>query len=157
MIMPSTMERLTGRARKVLKLASKEAEMLDDSMIHSGHFLLGLMQVEGSVSKAVLEKMLPSADALREKMETRIVFKSWVSKPVALRIISLAPELKQSLVYAVEEAKQRGDNFIGTEHLLLGLCRLEENAFIMQILKQLNIPITPEMIRQKTIDILDAK
>ena len=155
--MPSTMERLTGRARKALNISLKEAEVLDDSMIHSGHLLLGLMQVDGSVSQAVLEKMLPPADELRENIESLIFFKSWVSKPVALRVVALAPEVQQSLIYVVDEAKQRGDTFIGTEHLLLGLCRLEESTLIMQILKQGNKSVSPQSIRQKTIEILEAK
>jgi ATP-dependent Clp protease ATP-binding subunit ClpC len=153
LIMPDTMARFTGRARKGLNLALKEAEKLDDSIIHSGHLLLGLMQVDGSVSQAVLKKMTLSPDMLREKMEALIIFKA-SSGSEYLRIISLGSELKESLAYALDEARQRKDDFIGTEHLLLGLCR-NESSLGMEILKQLNL--SPQAIRQETLDMLRSK
>ena len=87
-------------------------------------------------------------------MQALVFFKSWGSKTSYLRIVSLATEMKQSLVYAIDEAHQRKDSFIGTEHLLLGLARLNEASLVMQVLKQWNI--SPQLIRQKTIAILDA-
>jgi ATP-dependent Clp protease ATP-binding subunit ClpC len=154
LIMPNTMARLTRRARKVLNISLKEAEKLDDSMIHSGHLLLGLIQVDGSVSEAVLKDISLSADKVRETIEALVFFKSWRrSESGNLRIIALGADLKRSLAYSVDEANQRRDYDIGTEHLLLGLCR-NENSPGVEILKQLNI--STETIRQKTLDILNA-
>lgn len=153
--MNDIMQRFRPRARKALNLCLKEAEQLDDAMIHSGHLLLALRQVEGSVSQRVLETMLPSVDALRSEMEAFITFKSWRVEKKAIQIISLAPDIRQSLVFCLDEARQRKDETIGTEHLLLGLCRLDEGLLVIELLKQLKL--RPEAIRAKTLEVLGER
>ena len=115
------MERFTQRARRVLCLAHQEAERLRQNVIGTEHLLLGLIQEEGGVAGRVLRDLGLEPERVRDVIERMSGFgQSRGGK------IDLSAGVQQVLEYAIEEARQMGHHYIGTEHLLLGLARSEE-------------------------------
>ncbi|HNC07496.1 MAG TPA: ATP-dependent Clp protease ATP-binding subunit [Anaerolineales bacterium] len=141
------MERFTQRARRVLTLAHQEAERARQNSIGTEHLLLGLMDEEGGVAGRVLRELGMSSDRVREVIQ-RISSSAVNFDP---NRIELAPETQQVLEYAVEEARRLGHHYIGTEHILLGLVRVESTA--MEALRRLGV--TPDQIRRQTRRVLN--
>ena len=140
------MERFTQRARRVLSLAHQEAERLRQSTIGTEHLLLGLIQEEGGVASRVLRDLGLEPDRIRELVERMSGFGSYRGGK-----IDLSPGVQQVLEYAIDEARKLGHHYIGTEHLLLGLVRLNEGGAI-DVFKKLGV--TPEQIRRQTRRVL---
>jgi len=141
------MERFTQRARRVLSLAHQEAERARQNNIGTEHLLLGLMDEEGGVAGRVLRELGMTSERVREVVAR-------VSGPAVTfdpNRIELAPETQQVLEYAVEEARRLGHHYIGTEHILLGLVRVESTA--MEVLRRLGV--TAEQIRRQTRRVLN--
>jgi ATP-dependent Clp protease ATP-binding subunit ClpC len=134
------MERFTQRARRVLSLAHQEAERLRQNAIGTEHLLLGLIQEDGGVAGRVLRDLGLEPDRVREIVERLSGFGQSRSGK-----IDLSPGVQQVLEFAVDEARQLGHHYIGTEHLLLGLVRLSEGA-AMDVLRK--VGVTPEQIRR---------
>lgn len=141
------MERFTQRARRVLSLAHQEAERARQNNIGTEHLLLGLMDEEGGVAGRVLRELGMQSERIREMIE-RV---SAEGKASSLGKIELAPDTQQVLEYAVEEARRLGHHYIGTEHILLGLVRVEGKA--MEALRRLGV--TPDQIRRQTRRVLN--
>ncbi len=141
------MERFTQRARRVLSLAHQEAERARQNSIGTEHLLLGLMDEEGGVAGRVLRELGMTSDRVREVV-ARISGSAANFDP---NRIELAPETQQVLEYAVEEARRLGHHYIGTEHILLGLVRVESTA--MEALRRLGV--TPDQIRRQTRRVLN--
>ncbi|NJN79899.1 MAG: ATP-dependent Clp protease ATP-binding subunit [Anaerolineales bacterium] len=141
------MERFTQRARRVLSLAHQEAERARQNNIGTEHLLLGLMDEEGGVAGRVLRELGMTSDRVREVVQ-RI---SGVSANFDPNRIELASETQQVLEYAVDEARRLGHHYIGTEHILLGLVRIESVA--MEALRRLGV--TPDQIRRQTRRVLN--
>ena len=141
------MERFTQRARRVLSLAHQEAERARQNSIGTEHLLLGLMDEEGGVAGRVLRELGMTSDRVREVVG-RISGSAANFDP---NRIELAPETQQVLEYAVEEARRLGHHYIGTEHILLGLVRVESTA--MEALRRLGV--TPDQIRRQTRRVLN--
>jgi len=141
------MERFTQRARRVLSLAHQEAERARQNSIGTEHLLLGLMDEEGGVAGRVLRELGMTSDRVREVV-ARISGSAANFDP---NRIELAPETQQVLEYAVEEARPLGHHYIGTEHILLGLVRVESTA--MEALRRLGV--TPDQIRRQTRRVLN--
>ncbi len=141
------MERFTQRARRVLSLAHQEAERARQSNIGTEHLLLGLMDEEGGVAGRVLRELGMTSDRVREIIE-RVVSAESRFNPDK---IELASDTQQVLEYAVEEARRLGHHYIGTEHILLGLVRVEGTA--MEVLRRLGV--TPDQIRRQTRRVLN--
>jgi len=141
------MERFTQRARRVLSLAHQEAERARQNNIGTEHLLLGLMDEEGGVAGRVLRELGMEPDRVREIIERVSVD----SQTPAASKIELASDTQQVLEYAVEEARRLGHQYIGTEHILLGLIRVEGKA--MEALRRLGV--TPEQIRRQTRRVLN--
>lgn len=141
------MERFTQRARRVLSLAHAEAERARQNSIGTEHLLLGLMDEEGGVAGRVLRELGMTSDRVREVVQ-RI---SGISANFDPNKIELSGETQQALEYAVDEARRLGHHYIGTEHILLGLVRIESVA--MEALRRLGV--TPDQIRRQTRRVLN--
>ena len=142
----SGMERLTQRAKKVLSLAHQEAERMRHGYIGTEHLLLGLIIEEGGVASRVLREL-----GLEVKRVTELVER--LSEPGRHTggKIDLSPGTQEVLQYAFEEAKNLGKNYVSTEHLLLGLIRLDD-SIAMQVLRKTGI--NDEQIRRQTRRVL---
>ena len=110
-------ERFTDRARRVVVLAQEEARLLDHNYIGTEHLLLGLIDEGEGVACRALESLGVDADRIRNEM-VRIVGRG--PGPAAGHI-PFTPQAKKILELALREALQLGHNYIGTEHILLGL------------------------------------
>ncbi len=141
------MERFTQRARRVLSLAHQEAERARQNSIGTEHLLLGLMDEEGGVAGRVLRELGMSSDRVRD-----VIHRISGSVPnFDPNRIELAPETQQVLEYAVDEARRLGHHYIGTEHILLGLVRVDSTA--LEALRRLGV--TPDQIRRQTRRVLN--
>src|SRR5512139_3196032 len=141
------MERFTQRARRVLSLAHQEAERARHSNIGTEHLLLGLMDEEGGVAGRVLRELGMSSDRVREVIQ-RVTSSS---AAFDANRVELASDTQQVLEHAVEEARRLGHHYIGTEHILLGLVRVDSTA--MEVLRRLGV--TAEQIRRQTRRVLN--
>jgi len=141
------MERFTQRARRVLSLAHQEAERARNNYIGTEHLLLGLMDEEGGVAGRVLRELGMTSDRVREVIN-RV---SSSSSAFDANRVELASDTQQVLEHAVEEARRLGHHYIGTEHILLGLVRVEGTA--MEVLRRLGV--TADQIRRQTRRVLN--
>ncbi|GAB4449533.1 MAG: ATP-dependent Clp protease ATP-binding subunit [Anaerolineales bacterium] len=141
------MERFTQRARRVLSIAHQEAERSRNNNIGTEHILLGLMEEEGGVAGRVLRELGMTSDRVREVIR-RVSVPSSGFDP---NRVELSTETQQVLEHAVEEARRLGHHYIGTEHILLGLVRVEGVA--MEVLRRLGV--TAEQIRRQTRRVLN--
>lgn len=142
----SGMERFTQRARRVLSLAHQAAERLQQNTIGTEHLLLGLVEEDGGVAGRVLRDLGLEPERIQEMVEK-------VSGVGDYRggKIDLSSGTQEVLEYAIDEARRMGHHYIGTEHLLLGLVRLEEGAAV-EVLRKLGV--TAEQIRRQTRRVL---
>jgi ATP-dependent Clp protease ATP-binding subunit ClpC len=134
------MDQFTPRARHVLSLAQKEAERLRKSQISTAHLLVGLIQEEGSVASRVLRDLGLELDRVKAMVEDETGFGDHTGP------ITLSPGMQQVLPYAINEANEKNDKHVDTEHLLLGLIRLS-NCEAMKILGKLGV--TQAQIRRQ--------
>src|SRR4026208_186815 len=141
------MERFTQRARRVLSLAHQEAERARNNHIGTEHLLLGLMDEEGGVAGRGLRELGLTSDRVREVI-TRV---STSSSAFEANRVELSSDTQQVLEHAVEEARRLGHHYIGTEHILLGLVRVDGTA--MEVLRRLGV--TADQIRRQTRRVLN--
>ncbi len=125
-------ERFTDRARRVLVLAQEEAGLLNHGFIGTEHILLGLVAEGDGLAAKALESLDISLDAVRERVR-EIIGPSRSSAPDSR---PFTPRAKKALELSLREALQLGHNYIGTEHLLLGVVR-EGNGVGAQVLLSL--------------------
>jgi ATP-dependent Clp protease ATP-binding subunit ClpC len=140
------MERFTQRARRVLSLAHQEAERGHQGSIGTEHLLLGLMEEDGGVAGRVLRELGLESGRVREIIER--VGTEGRTEEIK---IELAPDTQQVLEYAVDEARRLGHHYIGTEHILLGLVRVDGMA--MEVLRRLGV--TADQVRRQTRRVLN--
>ena len=113
-------ERFTERARKVIILAREEAIRLGHNFVGTEHLLLGLIREGDGLAVAILKKLNVSISALKAEIE-KVVAVGTEFSPAGE--IPFTPQAKKVLEYAISEARSLSHNYIGTEHLLLGLIR----------------------------------
>ncbi|NMB53673.1 MAG: ATP-dependent Clp protease ATP-binding subunit [Leptolinea sp.] len=140
------MERFTQRARRVLSLAHQAAERMQQNTIGTEHLLLGLVEEDGGVAGRVLRDLGLEPERIQEMVEKVSGTGEYHGGK-----IDLAPGTQEVLEYAIDEARRMGHHYIGTEHLLLGLVRLQEGAAV-DVLRKLGV--TPEQIRRQTRRVL---
>ena len=142
-------ERFTDRARRVVVLAQEEAKMLNHNYIGTEHILLGLIhEGEGAAAKA-LESLGISLDAVREQVQD--IIGQGQQQPTGH--IPFTPRAKKVLELSLREALQLGHNYIGTEHILLGLLR-EGEGVAAQVLVKLGADLN--RVRQTVIQLLSG-
>ncbi len=142
--------RFTERARKVIILAKEEARRFNHDYIGTEHILLGLVREGEGVAAAVLEKMGVSLENIRLEIE------KLVQPGPTTQIIGdlpFTPRAKKALELAAEEARSLGHNYIGTEHLLLGLIR-EGEGIASQVL--LNLGLDLNTVRNEVMELLGS-
>jgi ATP-dependent Clp protease ATP-binding subunit ClpC len=142
-------ERFTDRARRVLVLAQEEARLLNHSFIGTEHILLGLIHEGEGVAAKALEQLGVSLEAVREKVEETI----GLSGTAPTGSPPFTPRAKKVLELSLREALQLGHNYIGTEHMLLGLVR-EGEGVAAQVLVSLGADLAK--VRQQVIQLLSG-
>ena len=142
-------ERFTDRARRVLVLAQEEARLLNHNFIGTEHILLGLIHEGEGVAAKALESLGVSLEAVREKVAETIgpAGSSTTASP------PFTPRAKKVLELSLREALQLGHNYIGTEHMLLGLVR-EGEGVAAQVLVSLGADLP--RVRQQVIQLLSG-
>ena len=140
-------ERFTDRARRVVVLAQEEARLLNHDYIGTEHILLGLIQEGDGVAARALQSLGISLDAVRARVED-IIGRGDEQSPSH---IPFTPRAKKVLELSLREALQLGHNYIGTEHILLGLIR-EGEGVAAQVLVELGGDL--ERVRQEVKRIL---
>src|SRR5438270_1621274 len=140
-------ERFTDRARRVVVLAQEEARMLNHNYIGTEHILLGLIHEGEGVAAKALESLGISLDAVRQQVEEII----GQGQQAPSGHIPFTPRAKKVLELSLREALQLGHNYIGTEHILLGLIR-EGDGVAAQVLVKLGADLN--RVRQQGIQLL---
>ena len=130
-------ERYTERAKRVIFFARYEAAQLGSSSIETEHLLLGLIREGKGLTSRIFAKSHLSMESIRKEIEGRIVIRDQVSTSVE---IPLSAESKRVLTYAAEEAERLVHNYIGTEHILLGILR-EDKSVAASILHERGLRI----------------
>jgi ATP-dependent Clp protease ATP-binding subunit ClpC len=143
-------ERLTDRARKVMALANQEAQRFNHEYIGTEHILLGLVK-EGSASGPTCSRTWTSIFA-RSASRSRKLVKSG-PEMVTMGKLPQTPRAKKVIEYAIEEARALNHNYVGTEHLLLGLLR-EHDGVAAQVLMNLGLKL--EEVREEVLNLLGA-
>ncbi|MEK7199479.1 MAG: Clp protease N-terminal domain-containing protein, partial [Bacteroidota bacterium] len=142
--------RFTERARKVIILAKEEARRFNHDYIGTEHILLGLIREGEGVAAAVLEKM--GVDLQTIRLEVEKVVQPGPTTQI-LGDIPFTPRAKKALELAAEEARALGHNYIGTEHILLGIIR-EGESVASQVL--LNLGLDLYRVRNEVMTVLGA-
>ena len=142
-------ERFTDRARRVVVLAQEEARMLNHNYIGTEHILLGLIHEGEGVAAKALESLGISLEAVREQVEEII----GQGQQAPSGHIPFTPRAKKVLELSLREALQLGHNYIGTEHILLGLIR-EGEGVAAQVLVKLGADLN--RVRQQVIQLLSG-
>jgi ATP-dependent Clp protease ATP-binding subunit ClpC len=140
-------ERFTDRARRVVVLAQEEARMLNHNYIGTEHILLGLIHEGHGVAAKALEALGISLTAVREQVVTT----TGRGKAAPSGHIPFTPEAKNVLQLSLREALDLGHNYIGTEHILLGLIR-EGQGVAARVLVGLGADL--DRVRQQVTDLL---
>ncbi|WP_104116646.1 ATP-dependent Clp protease ATP-binding subunit [Arthrobacter sp. B1805] len=142
-------ERFTDRARRVVVLAQEEARMLNHNYIGTEHILLGLIHEGEGVAAKALESLSISLGAVREQVQEII----GQGQQAPSGHIPFTPRAKKVLELSLREALQLGHNYIGTEHILLGLIR-EGEGVAAQVLVKLGADLN--RVRQQVIQLLSG-
>jgi ATP-dependent Clp protease ATP-binding subunit ClpC len=142
-------ERFTDRARRVVVLAQEEARLLNHNYIGTEHILLGLIHEGEGVASKALESMNISLEVAIQKVEEII----GQGQAAPTGHIPFTPRAKKVLELSLREALQLGHNYIGTEHILLGLIR-EGEGVAAQVLQKLGADLN--RVRQTVIQLLSG-
>lgn len=140
------LDRFTDRARKVLFLAQQEAQRLGHNYIGTEHLLLGLVQEGGGVAAKALQSLDISLERVRQEVESLIGRGDGASSEM-----SYTPRAKRVIELAFQQAVSLGHNYIGTEHLLLGLIA-EGEGVAAQVLVNLGADLPT--VRQRVVELL---
>ncbi|MFQ5412026.1 MAG: Clp protease N-terminal domain-containing protein, partial [Phycisphaerae bacterium] len=143
-------ERFTDRARKVMALANQEAQRFNHEYIGTEHILLGLVKEGSGVGANVLKNL--EVDLRKVRLEVEKLVKSGPDM-VTMGKLPQTPRAKKVIEYAIEEARNLNHNYVGTEHLLLGLLR-EQDGVAAQVLMNLGIKL--EEVREEVLNLLGA-
>ena len=143
-------ERFTDRARKVMALANQEAQRFNHEYIGTEHILLGLVKEGSGVGATVLKNL--DIDLRKVRLEVEKLVKSGPDM-VTMGKLPQTPRAKKVIEYAIEEARNLGHNYVGTEHLLLGLLR-EKDGVAAQVLMNLGLKL--EEVREEVLNLLGA-
>jgi ATP-dependent Clp protease ATP-binding subunit ClpC len=141
-------KRFTERARRVIILAREEAERHHHEYLGTEHILLGMLKDGGGIAITVLQKAGLGLDQIRLEIERHLPRNA---NSLIVGEIPFTPKAKKVLEYAVEEARLMGHNYIGTEHLLLGLLK-EKEGIAAKVLNGLGVRLVET--REKILNLL---
>src|SRR5580692_6728732 len=141
-------ERFTDRARKVMHLANQEAQRFNHEYVGTEHMLLGLIKEGSGVAANVLKNLEVDLRKIRNEVE-KIVQAG--PEMVTMGKLPQTPRAKKAIEYAIEEARNLNHNYVGTEHLLLGLLR-EQEGVAAQVLLNLNLKL--DEVREEVLNLL---
>ncbi|MEX2122002.1 MAG: ATP-dependent Clp protease ATP-binding subunit [Pirellulales bacterium] len=141
-------ERFTDRARKVMQLANQEAQRFNHEYIGTEHVLLGLIKEGSGVAANVLKNLDVDLRKIRHEVEKLVQ-----SGPdmVTMGKLPQTPRAKKVIEYSMEEARNLNHNYVGTEHILLGLLR-EQEGVAAQVLMNLGLKL--EEVREEVLNLL---
>ncbi len=141
-------ERFTDRARKVMQLANQEAQRFNHEYIGTEHVLLGLIKEGSGVAANVLKNL--DIDLRKIRLEVEKLVQSGPDM-VTMGKLPQTPRAKKVIEYAMEEARNLNHNYVGTEHILLGLLR-EQEGVAAQVLMNLGLKL--EDVREEVLSLL---
>ncbi len=141
-------ERFTDRARKVMQLANQEAQRFNHEYIGTEHMLLGLVKEGSGVAANVLKNL--EVDLRKIRLEVEKIVQTGPDM-VTMGKLPQTPRAKKVIEYAMEEARNLNHNYVGTEHLLLGLLR-EQEGVAAQVLMNLGLKL--EDVREEVLNLL---
>jgi ATP-dependent Clp protease ATP-binding subunit ClpC len=141
-------QRFTDRARKVMQLANQEARRLNHEYIGTEHILLGLVREGTGVAAKVLEIL--DIDLRKLRLEVEKIVQAGPDM-VTMGKLPPTPRAKKVVEYAIDEARKLDQNFVGTEHLLLGLIR-ENEGVGAQVL--LNLGLSLPLVRDEVLKLI---
>jgi ATP-dependent Clp protease ATP-binding subunit ClpC len=141
-------ERFTDRARKVMQLANQEAQRFNHEYIGTEHVLLGLIKEGSGVAANVLKNL--DVDLRKIRMEVEKLVQSGPDM-VTMGKLPQTPRAKKVIEYSMEEARNLNHNYVGTEHILLGLLR-EQEGVAAQVLMNLGLKL--EDVREEVLNLL---
>src|ERR1700734_4142389 len=141
-------ERFTDRARKVMQLANQEAQRFNHEYVGTEHVLLGLIKEGSGVAANVLKNL--DVDLRKIRLEVEKIVQSGPDM-VTMGKLPQTPRAKKVIEYSIEEARTLNHNYVGTEHLLLGLLR-EQEGVAAQVLMNLGLKL--EDVREEVLNLL---
>ena len=141
-------ERFTDRARKVMQLANQEAQRFNHEYIGTEHVLLGLIKEGSGVAANVLKNL--DVDLRKIRLEVEKLVQSGPDM-VTMGRLPQTPRAKKVIEYSMEEARNLNHNYVGTEHILLGLLR-EQEGVAAQVLMNLGLKL--EEVREEVLNLL---
>src|ERR671916_3326755 len=141
-------ERFTDRARKVMALANQEAQRFNHEYIGTEHILLGLIKEGSGVAANVLKNL--DVDLRKIRLEVEKLVQSGPDM-VTMGKLPQTPRAKKVIEYSMEEARHLNHNYVGTEHILLGLLR-EQEGVAAQVLMNLGLKL--EEVREEVLNLL---
>ena len=139
--------KFTDSARKVMTLANQEAQRFKPEYIGTGHILLGLVKVGSGVGATVLKNL--DVDITKLRLEVEKLVESGPDM-VTMGKLPPVPRAKKVIEYAIEEARALNHDYVGTEHILLGLLR-ESEGIAAQVLMNLGLKL--EDVRQEVLNL----
>ena len=141
-------ERFTDRARKVMQLANQEAQRFNHEYIGTEHMLLGLVKEGTGVAANVLKNL--GVDLRKIRLEVEKLVQSG-PEMITMGKLPQTPRAKKVIEFSMEEARNLNHNFVGTEHILLGLLR-EHEGVAAQVLMNLDLKL--EDVREEVLNLL---
>src|SRR5579871_5687817 len=142
-------ERFTDRARKVMQLANQEAQRFNHEYIGTEHILLGLVKEGSGVAANVLKNL--DIDLRKIRLEVEKIVQTGSGEMVSMGKLPHTPRAKKVIEYSIEEARNLNHNYVGTEHLLLGLLR-EQEGVAAQVLMNLGLKL--DDVREEVLNLL---
>lgn len=140
-------QRFSDRARKIMQLATQQAQIFNHEYIGSEHILLGLIKEGSGVAVNVLQNLDVDLDKIRREVERGLQ----TYPELVPGKLPIAPRAKKVIEYAMEESDKFGHNYIGSEHLLLGLIR-ERDGVAAQVLMHLGVTFSD--VREEIAELL---
>lgn len=148
--MTDKFDRFTKRARYVLIFAEEEAQWLNHNYVGTEHLLLGLVREENGITIRILRDLGVDLTQIRERVERTV----GLGPHAVYGKKSLTPQTKRVIQLAIDEARRLGDDYIGSEHLLLGLIGVGEGVAV-DVLRELGVGL--DKVRSQTARVtLDA-
>src|ERR1044071_4509062 len=141
-------ERFTDRARKVMQLANQEAQRFNHEYIGTEHILLGLVKEGSGVAANVLKNL--DVDLRKIRLEVEKLVQSGPDM-VTMGKLPQTPRAKKVIEYSMEEARNLNHNYVGTEHILLGLLREQEGVAAAVLM---NLGLKLEEVREEVLNLL---